>query len=264
MNHSLSPDTGNARRAALLQWWMDAGVDTLVADTPASWKGGKQRPQGQKPTRQATAQTPEAQPRSATAPPSSALNEPAATDAPAFAACTSVGELKALVAASLPNAPFADGRPGAPLMVIGEGPSATDLETGRPFTGPAGLLLDKMLAAIGLSREACYITLLAPRRQIPGPVPRDAIRADLALTRTHVRLAAPKFLLMLGGPAAQTLAGTGRPISELRGQWLTLADPEAKDIRALATFNPAYLLRRPIAKREAWRDLLTLKGALRS
>jgi len=146
-------------------------------------------------------------------------------------------------------------------MIMGEAPSAEDLRSGRPFTGPAGLLLDQMLAAIGLDRTSCYISLLAPCRRIPGAPPPEAIIADLPLTEAHIRLAAPQLVLLLGAAATQALSGQTAAISALRGRWLDLPFGE-KPIPALPTFNPAYLLRRPEAKREAWADLLEFKSRI--
>lgn len=156
---------------------------------------------------------------------------------------------------------MADGNPAAGLVVVGEAPSAADLETGRPFSGPAGQLLDRMLAAIGRDRGSAYLTLLCPRLPHPGPPPDDAIAADLALTLEHLRLVAPRAVLVLGAIPARSLLGRSEPIAALRGTWCEL---DLGDVRvpALPTFNPAYLLRRPDAKRAAWADLLALKARL--
>lgn len=230
--------------AALLDWWKLAGVDTPVNQTPQSWFA-----------------PPADLPRPAPAP-AAAVSErvfrqsvlPAAQPDP-FAAVASLAELRGLVD---PRAPFADGDPASGIMIMGEAPSADDLRTGRPFTGPAGLFLDRMLAAIGLDRSRCYIALLAARRRVPGAPPPEAIAEELPLARAHVRLAAPRLLLLLGGPAAQALTGDATPISRLRGRWLEV-DTGAGRIPALATFNPAYLLRRPEDKALAWADLLAFR-----
>jgi DNA polymerase len=153
---------------------------------------------------------------------------------------------------------LADGNPDSGILILGEAPSAEDLRTGRPFTGPAGHLLDRMLAAIGLDRSGCYITLLCPRRRVPGPPEEQDIARDLPLTLRHIRLAAPRHLLLLGGTPAQTLTGNPAPISKLRGQPLDLV-ADGHRVRAVATFNPAYLLRRPADKALAWADLLAFR-----
>jgi DNA polymerase len=170
----------------------------------------------------------------------------------------SLAALQAWLAESAPGAVLADGNPESGIIVIGEAPSAEDLRTRRPFTGPAGLLLDRMLAAIGLDRTACYITLLCPRRRVPGPPEPQDIERDLPLTRTHIRLVGARHILLLGGTPAQALTGSTTPISQLRGQPLDLL-ADGHRARALATFNPAYLLRRPADKARAWADLLAFR-----
>ena len=235
--------------AALLSWWVEAGADTLVADTPVSWLEAPVIPEPV-PAPEVVARKPAIAPD----------HQPDLRDE--FAGFETLEALTAHVAKMWPGTPFADGNPESGFMILGEGPSAEDLRQGHPFTGPAGLLLDRMLRAIGRDRTSAYISLIAPRRRIPGPVPEDAIAADLALTRTHIRLAAPRVLLLLGGPAVKAFAGNKSPISKLRGQWLPLIHPELSSIPALASFNPAYLLRKPVAKAESWADLLEIKSRL--
>jgi DNA polymerase len=179
------------------------------------------------------------------------------TDDQALCSAPTLGEFLDRFRALHPGAPIADGVAERGILIIGEGPSAEDLRTGRPFTGPAGRLLDRMLAAIGLDRNGCYIVLAAPRRLIPGPVPAEALAADRAVTVAHIRLAAPRLILMLGGPASTLLTGNPAPIGRQRGQW-----QDVDRVPALPTYNPAYLLRRPDAKREAWADLLSFQRRL--
>lgn len=228
---------------ALLAWWQLAGADTPVAPRPAPWtQTGSPAPPAPARARPAA--------RSAPAPPA-----PAPPERQTFA---SLADLVAFVSRTAPGAVLADGDPGSGIVILGESPSAEDLRTGRPFTGPAGQLLDQMLAAIGLDRRTCYITLLCPRRRIPGPPDREDVARDLPLTRTHLRLSAPRAVLLLGGTPAQALIGTTDPISKLRGRPLDL-DAEGYRTMALATFNPAYLLRRPADKALAWADLLAFR-----
>lgn len=238
-----------AEAAALLGWWREAGVDALVAPSPASWR----TPPAEQPA------VPKPAVAAGTAPASPA---PAAPDA-TFARMATLAELQSWVATNAPQAILGDGNPAAGLMLMGEGPSRRDLATGVPFSGPSGQFLDRMLAAIGLDRHKACLGILAPRRRIPGPVPEDDIQADLALTLAHIRLVRPKVLLLMGGAATRTLTGRKEPISKLRGTWLAPVAPELAAIPALATFNPAYLLRRPIDKRLAWDDLLALRDRLR-
>ncbi|WP_146089990.1 uracil-DNA glycosylase, partial [Rhodoblastus sphagnicola] len=157
---------------------------------------------------------------------------------------------------------FADGAPDARVMLVGEGPGADEDRQGKPFVGRAGQLLDKMLAAIGLDRTKVYIANVVPWRP-PGnrtPTPQE-LALCLPFVRRQIELVAPDFLVLLGASAAQTLLGEKEGIMRLRGHWRDYACAD-KTIRALPMLHPAYLLRAPLAKAQAWRDLRALKKAL--
>ena len=157
------------------------------------------------------------------------------------------------------NLVFSDGVPGARVMIIGEAPGRDEDREGRPFVGRAGQLLDKMLAAIDLSRDSSvYITNVLPWRppQNRDPKPEEIAMMQPFLER-HIALAAPDVLVVVGNHACQALLGK-RGITRLRGAWT-----QASGKPALPMFHPAYLLRNPAAKREAWADLLSLKAKLR-
>jgi DNA polymerase len=159
---------------------------------------------------------------------------------------------------------FCDGRPGARVMIIGEAPGRDEDLQGKPFVGRAGQLLDRMFEAIGLSRTspdpgaALYITNILPWRP---PQNRDPKPEEIAMMKPfverHVALAAPDLLVLMGNISCQAMLGR-RGITRLRGHWA-----EALGLPALPMFHPAYLLRNPAAKREAWADLLELKARLR-
>ena len=161
------------------------------------------------------------------------------------------------------NCVFSDGNPNADLMIIGEGPGADEDRVGRPFVGRAGQLLDQMFAAIGLSRDnpdptaSFYITNTVPWRP-PGN--REPTPEELAMLRPfllrHIELAAPKVLVLVGNVACDALLGR-RGILRLRGTW-----SETQGLAAMPMTHPAYLLRNPEAKREAWADLLAVKAKL--
>ena len=158
---------------------------------------------------------------------------------------------------------FSDGKVGARVMVIGEGPGRDEDMQGRPFVGRAGQLLDKMFAAIGLSRDAVdleraiYITNVVPWRppQNRDPSP-DEIEMMLPFLQRHVELAAPDVIIAMGNISCAAILGQ-KGISRLRGTWA-----KAFGVDVLPMFHPAYLLRNPISKREAWADLLSVKQKL--
>jgi DNA polymerase len=161
------------------------------------------------------------------------------------------------------NLVFCDGHPAARLMIIGEAPGRDEDLQAKPFVGRAGQLLDRMFDAIGLARTAetpdtaLYITNILPWRP---PQNRDPNAEEIAMMRPfmarHVELAAPEVIVLMGNISCE--AGLGRRgITKLRGQWT-----QAYGRPALPMVHPAYLLRNPAAKREAWADLLALKARL--
>lgn len=162
---------------------------------------------------------------------------------------------------------FADGTPGAPVMFVGEAPGRDEDLEGLPFVGRSGKLLDRMMAAIGLDRHAAgekgaYIANVVPWRP-PGnrtPTPLET-QTCLPFILRQIELADPDILVCLGAPAAQTLIGAKEGIMRTRGRWFTFHTGR-REIRAIATLHPAYLLRQPLAKRLAWRDFLAVKAAL--
>ncbi|MEE4118389.1 MAG: uracil-DNA glycosylase [Paracoccaceae bacterium] len=158
---------------------------------------------------------------------------------------------------------FADGRPGARLMIVGEAPGREEDEQGLPFVGRAGRLLDLMFAPVGLSRtapdleRALYITNILPWRPPQNRDPRpDEIAMMKPFLARHVELAGPDLLIAMGNISCQALLGR-RGITRLRGTWT-----EALGLPCLPMFHPAYLLRNPAAKREAWADVLEIATRL--
>lgn len=162
---------------------------------------------------------------------------------------------------------FADGNPQADVMFIGEAPGNEEDRQGLPFVGPAGQLLDRMLAAIGRDRSSVYISNILNWRP-PGnrtPTPEEA-HACLPFIRRHIQLVEPKIIVLLGGTSAKHLLGTTQGIMRLRGKWASVMLDEDGDsqIKALPTLHPAYLLRTPSAKKMAWADFLKLDEWLSS
>jgi uracil-DNA glycosylase len=137
------------------------------------------------------------------------------------------------------------------LMFIGEGPGFEEDQQGRPFVGPAGQLLTKMIQAINISREEVYITNLVKCRPPENRVPfEQEVEACRSFLEEEIRLVDPRILVPLGSCAAQTLTRSKKKISDLRGRILNFENRQL-----IATYHPAYLLRNPGAKREAWEDL---------
>src|SRR5215468_1384349 len=157
---------------------------------------------------------------------------------------------------------FADGNPQARLMFVGEAPGRDEDIEGLPFVGRSGKLLDRMLAAIGLDRKSVYIANIVPWRP-PGnrtPTPQETAIC-LPFTQRQIELVDPDVLVCLGNPSTQTLLATKEGITKTRGRWFRY-HTGTREIRAMPTFHPAFLLRNPISKRLAWRDFLAIKKAL--
>jgi uracil-DNA glycosylase len=228
-------DLSKGEALSALSWWHAAGVDVLVDAQPREWlrvvpQAAPAEP-APSPVRAAHPAVPIATPE---------------VDLSAIAAAISLDALRAAVEAMRPGAIFADGDPASGVMIVGETAAPDDDRTGKPFSGPAGALLDRMLAAIGRSRANVYITNLLPWRAAFGG---DPVTGAAILAR-HVGLAQPRAILAMGAPAAKALTGSAEPITRLRGTVVT-----RDGVAVLPTFNPAYLLRDPASKALAWRDL---------
>ncbi|MYZ49693.1 uracil-DNA glycosylase [Propylenella binzhouense] len=157
---------------------------------------------------------------------------------------------------------FSDGNPAARLMMVGEAPGLEEDLQGVPFVGRSGQLLDRMLAAIGLDRTGVYIANVIPWRP-PGnrtPTPQET-EICKPFVRRQIELVDPDVLVLLGGASAKAILDTSEGITRLRGKWRSYHTGR-RTIRAMATLHPAYLLRQPLQKRLAWRDLLAIRQAL--
>jgi uracil-DNA glycosylase family 4 len=157
---------------------------------------------------------------------------------------------------------FGDGSAQARLMFVGEAPGFEEDQQGVPFVGRSGQLLDRMLAAIGIARSDVYIANIVPWRP-PGNRDPSIHETQICLPfiQRQIELVDPQVLVCLGKPSTVTLLGVNDGIKRLRGRWFTYKAGE-RDIRAMPTFHPAYLLRNPIDKRFVWRDFLAIKKAL--
>ncbi|MEX0808361.1 MAG: uracil-DNA glycosylase family protein [Dongiaceae bacterium] len=200
---------------------------------------------------------------------------PALADSPAHSlarAARSLDELREALMAfdgcplkdTATNLVFADGNPESRVMIVGEAPGADEDRAGKPFVGVSGQLLDRMLAQIGLDRTSVYITNIIFWRPPGNRQPTTGeVAACLPFVERHIELANPDVLLLTGGASAKTLLARNEGIMRLRGRWfLYESTGMSRPISALPTFHPAFLLRQPAQKREAWRDLLALSEKL--
>ena len=274
--------SGDQAIRALLEWYTLAGVDQAIDRVPrdryreaaTALEAAAEPPLSPEPaTTTAAAPAPPPPPM----PPAETLLPPGDATWSAqeiAAACTSLDQLVAAVRTfdgcalkrTATNTVIGDGNPQAALMIVGEAPGAEEDRQGLPFVGPAGRLLDRMLAAIGLDRSAVYITNMLPWRP-PGN--RSPTAEELAICQPflerQIELIAPRILVLVGGIAAKALLNRREGITRLRGQWFPFSTPRMEGaIQATATFHPAYLLRTPSAKREVWRDLLEIEDKVKN
>ncbi len=261
-----------------LAWQMAAGADEPIGETPGlgNWLGGSR--EGGKTDPPTPSTLPE---RCANAP--STLTQRALS---AHATQAKKAEIPSVMASSIAalreelqrfegcalkktamNLVFADGNPAASVMLVGEAPGEDEDRQGVPFVGVSGKLLDRMLAAIGLDRTSFYISNILFWRPPGNRSPTDAeTAACLPFAERHIALVRPKILVPLGGVATKNLLRTKDGITRIRGRWTEYTPHLGRDdtlpIRCLPMYHPAYLLRQPGAKRQAWKDLLLLKKGI--
>jgi len=255
----------------LLAFYAEAGADALVGEEPVNRFAATENPApatrtvrqiGPSPHREANS------PAVTLAPP--APDEAAMAARAAAKSAETLDELRSILEkfdgcalkATATQLVFADGNPTARLMFVGEAPGRDEDIEGLPFVGRSGKLLDRMMAAIGFDRASAYIANIVPWRP-PGnrtPTPQES-QICLPFVLRQIELANPDILVCLGGPSAQALLGIKDGITKTRGRWFTF-DTGRREIRAMPTFHPAFLLRSPLQKRFAWRDFLAIKKAL--
>ncbi len=253
----------------LLDFYTEAGVDALVGEEPIDRFAIAEPPPPARTARPAS--SPEYEAKAAPAGPAPPAPDEAALAARAAAkSAKTLEELRSILdkfdgcalKATASQLVFADGNPKARVMLVGEAPGRDEDIEGLPFVGRSGKLLDRMLAAIGLDRTSVYIANIVPWRP-PGnrtPTPQES-QICLPFILRQIELADPEILVCLGGPSAQTLLGIKEGITKTRGRWFTF-NTGTREIRAMPTFHPAFLLRSPLQKRFAWRDFLAIKKAL--
>ena len=163
------------------------------------------------------------------------------------------------------NIVFGDGDEKSDVMLIGEAPGADEDREGIPFVGLSGKLLNKMLSSIELSRSEVYITNIIPWRPPGNRQPTiQETAACLPFIQRHIELINPKVLILVGGTASKTLLVRKEGIMRLRGRWFDYQKSDKTVIPALSIFHPAFLLRSPAQKINAWKDLLAIRSRLKN
>ncbi|MEP3299824.1 MAG: uracil-DNA glycosylase [Pseudoruegeria sp.] len=258
---------------ALLEWQLEMGVDEAISESPVNrFDLPVAQPKMAKPTASEQNQkTPISKSPAPPPIPKKADEDVVQIAKDKAARANSLESLKAALASfehcelrrGARNLVFGDGSAPARVMIIGEAPDREEDKAGQPFVGKSGRLLNRMFDAIGMSRDAAddrssiYITPALPWRP---PHNRDAAPDEIAMLRPfldkHIELVAPDALILMGNAACQMMLGK-RGITRIRGTWV-----EVNGLPTLPMFHPENLLRNPVAKREAWQDLLSLKSRL--
>lgn len=267
----------HAEALKALAWLVDMGAAEATTPDPINRFEAETTPgapPSKAPANQAHADSAAARPAARTIqpkPPQNPVGAGASAAQSVAEAATSLQDLKDRMAAfdgghlkrAAKNLVFADGQEDADIMFVGEAPGAEEDQRGLPFVGRAGQLLDRMLASAAFDRSKnAYITNLVPWRPIGNKTPDAAMVAMcLPFLKKHIALQAPKIVVCLGASPSRALFDTDTGISRLRGKWQTL-EFYGHSCHVLATYHPAYLLRQPRFKGDAWRDLLSAKDRL--
>jgi DNA polymerase len=270
-----------------LRWQVEAGAAEAIGEAPVdrfAESAAPPPPRNAAPAERPAPPVPEAAPtpaetstphppRTPAQPPARALFTGGGTSAHELAAAANtVEELRqalerfdgCALKATATNLVFCDGNPEARVLMIGEAPGAEEDRQGKPFVGPAGKLLDRMLASIGLDRGLVLISNTIywrpPGNRNPAP---DEVAACLPFVERLVEIVDPAVLVLVGGIATKTLLATSDGIMKMHGRWFTFETPRmSRPVPTMPIYHPAFLLRSPGQKRATWRDLIEIRRRL--
>ncbi len=153
---------------------------------------------------------------------------------------------------------FGTGKKDAEVVIVGESPGLPDADSEKPFMGPVGDLLTKILSAIGLKREDCYLTNVVKYISAGEDLTPDVLKFFTPFLHREILAIQPKVIISLGNTPTKALLDTKKPISKIRGEFV-----DYNGIKLMPTFNPAYLLRDPSKKREVWEDMKQVRDFLK-
>jgi len=152
---------------------------------------------------------------------------------------------------------FGTGKIDAEVVIVGESPGLPDADSEKPFMGPVGQLLEKILGAIGLKREECYLTNVVKFISQGDEITPEILKFFIPFLHREMAAINPKLIISLGNTPTKALLNTKKSITQMRGEFY-----DYQGIKLMPTFNPAYILRDPSKKREVWDDMKAVRGFL--
>ena len=290
MKTGMQSGASQAELAAILRWYVDMGVDLAVGDLPRDHFAEARAKAAAAPATSVD-DAPEETPRGPRIAPRidrEPLSQPvrAAAPAPAMAVSTDEAVAAARAAAAAATSPealkealaafegcllkrtashlvFAEGTGAAKLLFVGGMPAAEDDREGRILAGSSGLLFERMLKSVGLTRAQVHVVNLVPWRPAGGKAPTlPEIATCLPFLQRYLELVRPQIIVTLGGLPTQQITGTRDPVTRARGKWFEIDVNGSQKVPVIAMFDPDYLRKAPATKKHAWADLRALKKKL--
>jgi DNA polymerase len=254
--------------ANILKWYIECGVDECISEAETNWFDEASEIQTIQKVSQSSSPNKQAISRPVSNAPLVSNKEIIADAEKLMVECTSLDALRDAILSfnscslknTASNTVFCDGNRQSDIMVIGEAPGVDEDRDGKPFIGEDGQLLNKMFAAINMTRENdFYITNLVPWRP-PGNRKPTPAECDMCLPflKRHIELFNPKMIILVGGTSANALLDNNIGITKLRGKWQKY-EIDGKQIPAVSILHPTYLIRQPHFKKQTWHDLLSIK-----
>lgn len=259
--------------AAMLKWYVECGVDETISTVAVNHFEIQDKIKHNQAVNVNKFNENPSRNKHVTPPPLTSNKDLIEAAVKTAAACENLEELKQAILSysgcslknTASNTVFCDGNENSDIIIIGEAPGDIEDKAGKPFIGEAGILLDKMFAAIGLNRaDDFYITNIIPWRPPGNRQPTNG-ECDLCLPflKRHIELFKPKLIITVGGVSANHLLNEKTGITKLRGTWKEY-DIKGSKIPLMPLLHPAYLIRQPHYKKQTWHDLLSIKERLSS
>jgi uracil-DNA glycosylase len=270
--NTIRPNHTEIDPVSLLKNYLEWGVDETIANEPINWFKQTDKIVSKQFVTETTSSNDLIKNKVSSAPPLATHQETIINATEVAAKCNTLEELNKAILEfdgcslkkTASNTVFNDGNTDSNIMIIGESPGGSEDREGKPFVGEAGQLLNKMFAAIDMTREKdFYITNILPWRPPGNRKPTDTeCEICMPFLKRHIELFAPKMIIMVGGTSANVLIGSKKSITKIRGKWQEYSLNDQK-IPIVALFHPDYLIQHPQFKKQTWHDLLDIKAKIK-